>query len=69
MKKIVICFIVSVALVLFVGYGVVAPRTMPKESPKVTTQKTVEPKKKPSKPIRYIEKDWAREYDIYGSLD
>ena len=71
MKKIVVCFIVSIALVLVVGYGVVAPRTQPKERVKVTTQKVEEPKTIPRTTTQYyhVEKDWSNEYDLYSLKD
>lgn len=81
MKKIVVCFIVSIALVLVVGYGVVAPSVSKKENTTTTTvtQKAEKPKSKKElqqekveharNHSRSIEKDWARECDIYSLKD
>ena len=77
MKKTLICFIVSIALIMVVGYGVVAPRVSKKENTTTTTvtQKVEKPKSKKEvqqekvdharKNYRNVENDWAREYDIY----
>ena len=75
MKKTLICFIVSIALIMVVGYGVVAPRV---SNTTTVTQKVEKPKSKKEvqqekveyarKHYRDVENDWAREYDIY-SLD
>lgn len=81
MKKTLICFIVSIALIMVVGYGVVAPSVSKKENITTTTvaQKVEKPKSKKEvqqekveyarTPSRGIEKSWAREYNIYSLKD
>ena len=65
MKKELIYFVVAIALVLFVGYGFVAPNV-----PKTESTKKVEQKKEVvhSDYYNWIERDWANEYDIYAPL-
>ena len=77
MKKTLIYFIVSIALIMVVGYGVVAPSVS--KTITTVTQKAEKPKSKKElqqekldharNHSRSIEKDWARECDIYSLKD
>ena len=81
MKRELTCFILSIAIVLVVGYGVVAPRVSKKENTTTTTvtQKAEKPKSKKElqqEKVEYarthyrdVENDWVREYDIYSLKD
>ena len=80
MKRELTGFILSVVILLVVGYGVVAPSVSKKEDTTTTvTQKVEKPKSKKEvqqekveyarTPSRGIEKSWAREYNIYSLKD
>ena len=77
MKKTLIYFIVSIALIMVVGYGVVAPSVS--KTTTTVTQKAEKPKSKKElqqEKVEYarthyrdVENDWVREYDIYSLKD